>query len=81
LAVNNSGQIVGFSESGNAYQAFLYSNGTTTPLGFLGTANGKGLDNGNAAIGINGSGQVVGASAIAPCDNPPIHAFLYSNGR
>jgi probable HAF family extracellular repeat protein len=67
-AINNSGQIVGYSStSGNvSINPFLYSNGTMQDLGAVG-----------GAIGINGSGQVVGDIYITNGTHP----FLYSNGK
>jgi probable HAF family extracellular repeat protein len=78
--INNSGQVAGFTANNNGYQAFIYSNGAMTPLGFLGSSTGSGLDNGSAATAINNSGDVVGSSGTMPGDDPPIHAFLYDNG-
>ncbi len=70
--INDSGQVVGYATtaSGNA-EAFLYSDGVMTGLGFLpgGTQGG--------ATGINNSGQVVGYSTNASGNK---EAFLYSGG-
>jgi probable HAF family extracellular repeat protein len=67
LGINNSGLVVGYSEtlgSGNR-RAFLYANGFMTDLGTLG-------GNESSAYGINNAGQVVGQAGF--------RAFLYSNG-
>ena len=76
-AINNSGQVAGFSYYNdllNQYedtQAFVYSGGASTLLPFLpGGADSQ-------ATGINDSGQVVGWSATASGKN---EAFLYSGG-
>lgn len=67
--INNSGQVVGDSDSDNGTRAFLYSNGTMTDLGTLpGGSN-------SSATGINNSGQVVGNAVLGTT-----RAFLYSNG-
>ena len=60
--INNAGQIVGFEQdstgSGFSYHAFLYSGGTYTTLN----------DRSGTPVGINDSGQIVGAR------------YLYSGG-
>jgi probable HAF family extracellular repeat protein len=66
--INASGQIAGSSGG----DAFLYSGGTMTDLGVLGTGIFS------LGLGINNSGQVVGVSAT---DFDELdHAFLYSGG-
>ena len=78
--VNNSGQAVGYSYYNNLTEqteAFLDTNDTLVPLGFLGT----GTD--SEAAGINSSGEIVGFSGTVPYGTPANmdgHAFLYSNG-
>jgi len=67
-SINASGQIAGISGD----HAFLYSGGTMTDLGVLGTGIFS------LGLGINNSGQVVGVSAT---DFDELeHAFLYSGG-
>jgi len=64
-AINNAGQIAGYSETNTKFIAdhpFLYSNGVMIALG---PTSGEGL-------GINNLGQVVGVSSNK--------AFLYTNG-
>jgi probable HAF family extracellular repeat protein len=69
-AINNSGQITGYSTTaGSQLHAFIYSTGTITDLGTLGEDS--------YGIGINASGQVTGG-ATAPDGNE--HAFLYTGG-
>jgi probable HAF family extracellular repeat protein len=71
LAINNLGQVVGYS-GGNG-TPFLYSNGSITYLpGFGGI--------GGSADGINNLGQVVGYSDLAGGDGLAPSAFLYYNG-
>jgi probable HAF family extracellular repeat protein len=79
-AINDSGQVTGFSDTnidGDSH-AFLYSDGTMQDLGTL----PGGLYSFGYAI--NRSGQVAGGSEINPGPTPgflfPRHAFLYSNG-
>ena len=70
-AINNSGQIVGESDTADGYRrAFLYSNGTMSDLGTLGGQY-------SSAYGINDAGQVVGQADAA---NGGQHAFLFANG-
>jgi probable HAF family extracellular repeat protein len=74
-AIDNNGRVVGYSVDENGLQtyshAFLYSNGAMTDLG---TIPG---DIGSAALGINGSGQVVGTVTLP---NWHRHAFMSTNG-
>jgi len=70
-AINNSGQVTGWSyPSSGPQHAFLYSNGHMTDLGTLGGSYTVGY-------GINGRGQVTGASYTPD----GYDAFLYSNGQ
>ena len=72
IDVNDSGQVVGYSDTpGGASHAFLYSSGQMQDLGTLGGAN-------SVASGINDSGQVVGYSEVSSGDR---HAFLYTGGQ
>jgi probable HAF family extracellular repeat protein len=73
LGLNNSGQIVGYSNTvGDQQQhAFLYSAVGIIDLGTLGGSASQ-------AYGINDSGQIVGNSWLSP--NTCCDAFLYSNG-
>jgi probable HAF family extracellular repeat protein len=64
LAVNNSGQVVGFVDGDYCGSAFLYSNGQLINLG-------QGLN--SSANAINNAGVVVGSSGAGD-------AFVYSNG-
>jgi probable HAF family extracellular repeat protein len=66
-AINNSGQVVGFSDN----NGFLYSNGTMQNLGTIPGTNGC------SAIGINNNGQVVGEAFVSTGN---YRAFLYSGG-
>lgn len=69
-ALNNQGQVVGFTYSEAGPYAFLYSDGAMTALGTLG-------GNISGALDINDSGQIVGWSETA---SGAIHGFTYSNG-
>lgn len=67
--INDGGQVVGWSDadpSGNGYA--VLDGGGMTSLGVLGSA-----------IGINGSGQVVGTAMLTGTGTQE-HAFLYSGG-
>jgi probable HAF family extracellular repeat protein len=70
-AINDSGQVTGFSEKANGFSsAFLYSNGMLANLGRVGGA----VDSqGNA---INNAGQIVGVLGFTGFALP----FMYSNG-
>src|ERR1019366_10425584 len=71
--INNSGQIVGQSESGEGgVHAFLSSGGGMIDLGTLGGYN-------SYAWRINDSGQIIGTAD--PSGGGGGHGFLYSGGR
>jgi probable HAF family extracellular repeat protein len=66
-AINNRGQVVGYSETASgATHAFLYSGGSMTDLGVIAGQTGS------VAYAVNNLGQVVGSSGS--------HAFLYTGG-
>jgi probable HAF family extracellular repeat protein len=73
LAINNAGQIVGYTypASGPNQFPFLWNNGTLTMLGTLGGSSGQ-------ALAINSSGQIVGSSEIS--GDSATHATLWNNG-
>jgi probable HAF family extracellular repeat protein len=71
-AINDAGQIVGSAGDYPQIQAYLYSAGTVTGLGFL-----PGFVN-SAAAAINNAGQVVGT--VWNFSNPKAHAFVYADG-
>jgi probable HAF family extracellular repeat protein len=71
-AVNNLGQVVGYSYLDDVNRhAFLYTNGTLSDLGSLGGYSG--------ANAINDKGIIVGFSSNKVDGNA--HAFLYDRGR
>ena len=73
-AVNDSGEVVGYSDLGpmGGYHAFLYSGGTMTDLGSLRSIAGAA---GSIAYAINASGQAVGR---AQTNDSSTHAFRTS---
>jgi probable HAF family extracellular repeat protein len=72
LAINNTGNIVGYSYTASGAQhAFLYANGTMIDLGAL-TSGGS-----SHANAINNEGEIVGEATVA---NGNEDAFLYING-
>ena len=72
-AINNSGQVVGYSgNSSSPEHAFLYSVGTMQDLG---TLSGGSTSCANAINNIGNIGQVVGWSQSSSGTQ---HAFLYS---
>lgn len=82
VAINGSGQVAGNTFSQSSYNpdypgaqgsGFIYSNGTTTPLGTLGGTW-------SSVSAINGSGEVIGSSAVNSSGSI-VHAFLYANGH
>ena len=73
--INNSGQVVGYSNiSGVGDHAFFYSGGAMADLGAM--ISGRTY---SQATGINDSGQVVGYSYVNNLGGVP-QAFLYSGG-
>ena len=72
VAINNAGQIVGFSPSPTGQHAVLWSSaGVIQDLGTLGGTTSESID-------INASGQVIGKSQIA--GDAATHFFLWSSG-
>ncbi len=74
-AINNTGQVVGWTGTEATATAVLFSGGVVKSLGTLPG------DTASMAYGINNSGQVVGVSHIqTPFNYGPFQGFLYSNG-
>lgn len=71
LAINQDGQIVGYSEATGYQHATLWDHGTEIDLGTLGGY-------GSIARDINDQGQVVGESVT---EDGEWHAFLWSDGN
>jgi probable HAF family extracellular repeat protein len=76
IAINNSGQIVGYGPAvTNETQASLYAGGTLTRLGTLpGGVSSNPCD-------INNNGQIVGFATTVGDAGDSEHAFLYSGGN
>lgn len=73
-AINDPGQVVGYSFNTNgivSFRAFLYSGGMMKEVGTLGGSHSK-------ALRINDAGDIVGDSTTA---DGQWHAFLYRNGK
>jgi probable HAF family extracellular repeat protein len=68
--LNDSGDVVGVSETASGSRAFLYHAGSMRDLGTLGGSHSE-------AHGINASGQIVGASYT---DTGSMRAFIHENG-
>lgn len=70
FGINNAGEVVGQYQTADfgVSHAFLYSNGAMTDLGTLGGAS-------SAALAINNSGVIVGASS----GNANVRAFVYKS--
>jgi probable HAF family extracellular repeat protein len=71
-AINNHGQVTGYSSVGLYDQAFIYDPSATTPFLSLGTLGGAT----SYGKSINDSGAVVGYSSLS---DGVTHAFLYTN--
>jgi probable HAF family extracellular repeat protein len=72
-AINDAGQVIGFSTTAAGSQhAFLFSNGVLQDLGTLGGSA-------STATALNGAGQVVGFSLLP--DDQACRAFLWSKGK
>jgi probable HAF family extracellular repeat protein len=71
-AINDQGQVVGFSETASGeWHAVLWHDGKVTDLGTLGGES-------SSATAINDEGQVVGSSETASGEE---HAFLWEDGK
>lgn len=70
MGINENGQVVGASQLGNYFYAFLWDDGTMTNLGALGPY-------GSWAHDINDTDQVAGVSQLGNGDS---HAFRWQNG-
>ena len=70
VAINNAGQIAGYSPSGIDRHAVIWNAGVVQDLGTLGGSNSQAID-------INASGQVIGSSQIA--GDAATHFFLWSS--
>ena len=76
FGINNSGAVVGDSQSGEQnHRPVLFSNGSVQDLGLGGSNEPDALE---TAYAINDSGQIVGRHSAG---NNAFHAFLYVNGN
>jgi probable HAF family extracellular repeat protein len=74
-AVNNSGEVVGYSSNSSRQEAIAWNSaGVATVLPSLGGPSSQ-------AYAINDAGQIVGTSLIGTGDFIPTHAALWSNGK
>ena len=86
VAINNAGQVAGYSGVYSTDQtylgqdSFLYSNGKMTDLGNLGT-NSSGQAS-SQPVALNASGQIIGTATAYDTDHTYIGStpFLYSGG-
>ena len=82
IALNDSGQVTGSSQTTDdaAYRAFLWT--PTTPGGVSGVMQDLGTLGGTNSYGIaiNAAGQVVGAAEVPAEVSNYTHAFLYTPG-
>lgn len=70
IAINNSGQVTGYSKTASGEQhAFIYSDGVMTDLGALGGPNSSGF-------GINNLGEITGSADLSAGGFR--HAFIYA---
>ena len=77
LSINDSGQVVGYSQSATSRQAMVYAHGAWQPIPQL--AGGSW----SIATAVNAAGSVVGAGTVGQVDGgtlPPQHAFRYQSG-
>jgi probable HAF family extracellular repeat protein len=72
--INARGDVVGQKSIDGGYVSFLYSGGTLSEIGNLGTGT-VGLAN-----DINDAGEIVGSSDISPEFHAPFHPYLYRDG-
>jgi probable HAF family extracellular repeat protein len=73
-AINNSGEVVGYSSTSGGQEAVYWNaNGVATVLPSLGGSNSQ-------ANAINDAGQIVGSSALTSGYYYTIHAALWSKG-
>jgi probable HAF family extracellular repeat protein len=80
IAINDSGQVVGTSETTASNIGFLYTNGKLTTLGTLGSyhePHNQTPVNYSFAHGVNARGQVIGRSSSPDEGEAP---FVYDNG-
>jgi probable HAF family extracellular repeat protein len=75
FGINNSGAVVGDSQSGNqSHRPVLFSNGSVQDLGLGGSNESDAFE---TAFAIDDAGQIVGRHSAG---NNAFHAFVFSNG-